>query len=197
MPVQKLTDRMIQLRAKVNGQAFKTGKLSRDETERVITASSELGHASLYLRDHKSVRNTFPSIAAATRRIKDNGGLDVLLVDYVQLMRGPEQNRVEQISTITRGLKLLAMELEIVVIGLCQLNRAVENRAKDDARISDLKESGSLEQDADKVFLWGREMDSGPDLVPAWVIVGKNRAGGGGKVKLEYNNRIGCFVDRE
>lgn len=197
VPDWKFVDRMIQIEGKIPGEIFQPAKFTKKEWEKFAEASECIERARVCVLDTSHVRNTLQAVAYETRRMHEVSPLDVLLIDYVQLMQGREQHRHEAIAAITRGLKLLAMELGIVVVGLCQLNRAVEDRKNETPRLSDLRESGSIEQDADQVLFVDREKNGGPSIVPASAILEKNRNGRTGRCKLEYDNDIGCFIDRD
>ena len=178
-------------------------------------AALEIQEAPLYIDATGGI--SMAKLAARARRLKRMVGLDLLIVDYLQLVTAGESsrndNRVQEVSMITQGLKALAKELSIPVIALAQLSRQVENREDKKPQLSDLRESGSIEQDADMVmfiyresyylsrleprdntpehFTWQEEMDKVRGV--ADIIIGKQRHGPIGNVKLSYNEEITKF----
>ena len=156
-------------------------------------------------------------VAARARRLKRTHGLDVLIIDYLQLLKGTsKENRVQEVSEITQGLKAIAKELDIPVIALSQLSRAVESREDKRPQLSDLRESGSIEQDADVVmfvyreeyYLKGKEPRPGTEEHNKWqiemeamhgvaeLIIGKQRHGPTGAVALQFDADVTRFSDR-
>jgi len=137
------------------------------------------------------------------RRLQADKGLDVLIIDYLQLMEGRgknSDNRVQEISEISRGLKNLAKELNVPIIALSQLSRAVENRSPQIPKLSDLRESGSIEQDADVVMFLYREDREKPETENkniVEVIVSKHRNGPVGSVPLYFDDKTTCFKNLE
>jgi len=167
------------------------------EVARVVQGYSE---ANLYIDDSGS--NTVMDIRAKTRRLKaEIKGLDLIIIDYIQLMASPKktENRQQEISEISRGLKVLAKELNVPVMALSQLNRLLEKRDNKKPLLSDLRESGAIEQDADIVMFIYREEFYKPETQEkniAEIIIGKNRHGASGvSVKLKFNPTITSFGD--
>ena len=184
MSAQQIVQRMLCAEAKVDSQAVRTGYLSSSDWHRLTAAAGRLSEAAIYIDDSPGL--TVLEARAKARRMKAERGLDLLVIDYLQLMRGRAslENRQQEISEISRSLKALAKELNIPVVALSQLSRAVEARAQRDFRpqLSDLRESGALEQDADVIMFLYRNSVYKDDLPPdeanlAEVIIGKQRNG--------------------
>jgi replicative DNA helicase len=193
MSAQQLVQRMLCSEAKVDAQAVRTGFLSSSDWHRLTAAAGRLSEAKIFIDDSPAV--TVLEARAKARRMKAEHGLDLLVVDYLQLMRGRASldNRQQEISEISRSLKALAKELNIPVVALSQLSRAVEARAQRDFRpqLSDLRESGALEQDADVILFLYRAKVYKEDVPPdeeniAEVIIGKQRNGPIGTVKVVF-----------
>jgi len=158
MSAEQLAGRILSQACAVNSSAMRKGEMSNEEFERTVAASQELMDTPLFIDDTPGL--TVSALRTRARRLKRQHGLDCIIVDYLQLVSGsPEtkNNRVNEISEITRGLKMLAKELEVPVIALSQLSRAVEQREDKRPQLSDLRESGSIEQDADVVMFIYRE----------------------------------------
>jgi replicative DNA helicase len=193
MSAQQLVQRMLCSEAKVDAQAVRTGFLSSSDWHRLTAAAGRLSEAKIFIDDSPGV--TVLEARAKARRMKAEHGLDMLVVDYLQLMRGRASldNRQQEISEISRSLKALAKELNVPVVALSQLSRAVEARAQRDFRpqLSDLRESGALEQDADVILFLYRARVYKEDVPPdeeniAEVIIGKQRNGPIGTVKVVF-----------
>jgi len=161
MSGEQLTTRMLSEQAAVPSEKIRRGELSNDEFQKVVTASRDLEDITYFIDDTPAI--PVSTLRTRARRLKrQNGKLDLILVDYLQLMRGTVggkglENRVQEISDITRGLKAIAKELDVPVIALSQLSRQVENREDKRPQLADLRESGSIEQDADSVMFIYRE----------------------------------------
>lgn len=158
MSAEQLAGRILSQACAVNSSAMRKGEMSNEEFERTIAASQELMDTPLHIDDTPGL--SVSALRTRARRLKRQHGLDLIIVDYLQLVSGsPEtkNNRVNEISEITRGLKMLAKELDVPVIALSQLSRAVEQREDKRPQLSDLRESGSIEQDADVVMFIYRE----------------------------------------
>jgi len=158
MSAEQLAGRILSQACAVNSSAMRKGEMSNEEFERTIAASQELMDTPLHIDDTPGL--TISALRTRARRLKRQHGLHCIIVDYLQLVQGsPETkaNRVNEISEITRGLKMLAKELDVPVIALSQLSRAVEQREDKRPQLSDLRESGSIEQDADVVMFIYRE----------------------------------------
>ena len=169
-----------------------------------IDAAKALEACPLFIDDTPAL--PISQLAARARRLKRTHGLDVLIIDYLQLVRGTgkSENRVNEISEITMGLKAIAKELDIPVIALSQLSRQVESRDDKRPQLSDLRESGSIEQDADVVLLLGRKRDEafGAEqnaaatndlIVPIKLILAKNRNGPTGALDLNFHKQYTRF----
>jgi replicative DNA helicase len=193
MSAQQLVQRMLCAEAKVDSQAVRTGFLSSSDWHRLTAAAGRLSEAKIFIDDSPGL--TVLEARAKARRMKAEHGLDLLVIDYLQLMRGRAalDNRQQEISEISRSLKALAKELNIPVVALSQLSRAVEARAQRDFRpqLSDLRESGALEQDSDVILFLYRARVYKEDVPPeeeniAEVIIGKQRNGPIGTVKVVF-----------
>ena len=194
----QLGNRMLSTWSGVNSQYLNTGNLSDDDMNSLINALEELGNLKLYIDDTAGLG--LLELRSKARRLKHEFGLDLLIIDYLQLMQGMRaENRQQEISEISRGLKGLARELDIPIIALSQLSRSVEMRAEKKPQLSDLRESGSLEQDADIVmFLYRDEYynrdDTGNENI-AELIIAKNRNGPTTSIRLQFNKEIMRFGD--
>ncbi len=160
MSAEQLATRVLAEESGVSGDKIRRGEVAREEFDSFIQASMKLESVPLYIDDTPAL--TISAVRTRARRLKRQHGLHVIIVDYLQLLQGTpkpggEQNRVQEISEITRGLKALAKELDVPVIALSQLSRAVEQREDKRPMLSDLRESGSIEQDADVVMFVYRE----------------------------------------
>jgi len=186
---------------KVDSSRLRTGKLAQDEWPRLTDACSRLSTAPIYVDDTAGV--TALEIKAKTRRLKTrHPNLGLVIVDYLQLMSGGGRfdNRVTEISHISRQLKLIARDMEVPVMALSQLSRAVEQRATKDRRpqLSDLRESGSIEQDADVVMFVYRDDyydQESEHKGEAEIIVAKHRNGPLDTVNLVYQGRYTRFAN--
>ena len=194
MSAQQLVQRMLCSEAKVDSQAVRTGFLSSSDWHRLTAAAGRLSEAKIFIDDSPGL--TVLEARAKARRMKAEHGLDLLVIDYLQLMRGRAalDNRQQEISEISRSLKALAKELNVPVVALSQLSRAVEARAQRDFRpqLSDLRESGALEQDSDVIlFIYRSFVYKGDEIPPdeqnvAEIIIGKQRNGPTGTVKVVF-----------
>ncbi|HBY61731.1 MAG TPA: replicative DNA helicase [Solibacterales bacterium] len=201
MSKQSLLTRMVCAGARVDQQKFRAGYLNQDERRRLQVAASELVDAPLFI-DDTSAANLM-DIHSKLRRLKNESGLGLVIIDYLQLMqgRGRFENRTTEVSSISRGLKLLAMELEVPFLVLSQLSRAPETRPGDHKpQLSDLRESGSIEQDADLVcFIYREEIykpDRGDLKGLADLILAKQRNGPTGRVPLIFLREFTKFENR-
>ena len=193
MSAPQLVQRMLCSEAKVDSQAVRTGRLSASDWHRLTAAAGRLSEAAIFIDDSPGL--TVLEARAKARRMKAEHGLDLLVIDYLQLMRGRAsmESRQQEISEISRSLKALAKELSVPVVALSQLSRAVESRATRDFRpqLSDLRESGALEQDADLILFLYRQSAYKEDLPPdeaniTEVIIGKQRNGPVGTIKVVF-----------
>ncbi|MDP6989133.1 MAG: replicative DNA helicase, partial [Planctomycetota bacterium] len=188
MGQQSLATRMLCTRARVDAHALKTGRVPPDDYAELARAAGELQEMSIFLDDSPGM--TVMTLRSRARRIKQRHGLHMVVVDYLQLMTHPRaESRQMEISQISRSLKELARELEVPVVALSQLSRAVESREDKRPQLSDLRESGSIEQDADVVLLLFRPEYYNPtdeNRGLAEVICAKQRNGPTGVARLQF-----------
>ncbi|MEO6667764.1 MAG: replicative DNA helicase, partial [Nitrospiria bacterium] len=200
MSKEQLVLRMLCSEARVDAHKLRSGFLARDDWRKLTDAASRLTEAAIFIDD--SAAMTVLETRAKARRLKAEHGLGLVIVDYLQLMRGrgDADNREQEISDISRSLKALAKELSVPVIALSQLSRAVETRGGDKKpQLSDLRESGAIEQDADVVmFVYRPEVYSQreEDHGVAEILVRKQRNGPIGEVPLTFIDRFTRFEDR-
>ena len=205
MTKEQLASRLLSSEALVGGTKLRTGKLTDEEWQRLISAGDVLNKANIYLDDTPGI--TVPEMKAKLRRLKD---VDLVVIDYLQLMSAggrKTDNRVQEISDITRNLKILAKEINVPVICLSQLSRASEQRTDHKPQLSDLRDSGSIEQDADIVLFLYREgyydKDKGENVATAVdqnsgeCLVAKNRHGETSSVKLHWQGEFMRFTSVE
>ena len=218
MSSEQLSTRIISEQARISSNDIRRGRISDDQFDKFLETSKNISELPLYIDETPAI-----SIAALNnraRRIKRLFGLDMILVDYIQLMRGTTFNkdgRVQEISQITQGLKAIAKELSVPVVALSQLSRQVEQRDDNKPLLSDLRESGSIEQDADVVMFvyreayylsrkepraatvehaeWQAKMNEVSHL--AQLIIGKQRHGPIGNITLEFEERFTKFKDTQ
>jgi len=214
MSAEQLAARILSEAAEVPSEQIRRGDMTEVEFRRFVEAAKSLEACPLFIDDTPAL--PISQLAARARRLKRTHGLDVLIVDYLQLVRGAgkSENRVNEISEITMGLKAIAKELNIPVIALSQLSRQVENREDKRPQLSDLRESGSIEQDADVVMFVFREEyykerekpgDHELEKMATWqaemerlhgkaeVVIGKQRHGPIGTVELSFEGRFTRF----
>ena len=213
MGAESLVNRMLCAQGNINANHLRTGQLNQDEWNNFMVASSVLAQANIYIDDTPGIK--VPEIRAKCRRLaKENGNLGLIVIDYLQLIEGSNpENRQQEVSETSRQLKKLAKELSVPVIALSQLSRGVEQRQDKRPVLSDIRESGSIEQDADIVsFLYradyyereGADDDdekeektfNDPDqsLSEVEIIIEKNRSGPRGTVKLLFNKAYNKFA---
>jgi len=196
MSNHQLAMRMLCSEAKVDNHLVRTGNLPKAHWKNLGVAVGSLAEAPIYLDDTPGL--TVLELRAKARRLKAEHDIQMIVVDYLQLMSGPKgmESRQQEISTISRSLKGLAKELDIPVVALSQLSRAVENRADRRPQLSDLRESGAIEQDADIVLFlyrpWIYSRDE-EDEGKAQVIVSKQRNGPTGQVDVTFIDRFARF----
>jgi replicative DNA helicase len=198
MSEMELAERMLCSRGRVNSHFVRRGRASKEDIGKLVVAHGELGEAPIFIDDTPG--QTMLRIAATARRIKLRHNLGLVVIDYLQLIEADDKraSRVEQIGTISRRLKTLARELNVPVIALSQLNRAVESREGHRPRMADLRESGSIEQDADVVALLHREDAFDPESEnkgQAELILAKQRNGPVGDIKLTFIKELTRFED--
>ncbi len=203
MSKESLVQRMLTSEARIDAQKLRKGMLRDDDFPRLARAAGILTNAPIWIDDTAGI--TLLEMRSKARRLKADQGLDMIIVDYLQLMQGPSnsESRQQEVSQISRGLKALAKELSVPVVALSQLSRAPEQRTGDSKRpqLSDLRESGAIEQDADLImFIYRPEVYEGPvdkDGNPlegrAEIIVGKQRNGPIGFVNLFFHKSYTRF----
>ncbi|MGB3134769.1 MAG: replicative DNA helicase [Candidatus Macondimonas sp.] len=189
MPGQQLAMRMISSLGRIDQSKVRTGRLSDSDWPRITSAATLIAEAPMFIDDSPALSPT--EIRARARRLKREHGLGLIVVDYLQLMQVPgnKENRTTEISEISRSLKALAKELSVPVIALSQLNRNLEQRPNKRPVMSDLRESGGIEQDADLiVFIYRDEVynPESPDKGTAEIIIAKQRNGPTGTVRLTF-----------
>ena len=218
MSSEQLSTRILSEQSKIRSNDIRRGKVSEKEFEQFIETSKNIFELPLYIDETPAI--TIAAISNRSRRIKRLFGLELIVVDYIQLMRSAgskDYNRVQEISEITQGLKALAKELDVPVLALSQLSRAVEQRDDKKPQLADLRESGSIEQDADVVMFvyreayylerkeptvgsieyaeWQQKMNEISSL--AEIMIGKQRHGPTGNVKVEFEAMYTKFKDLE
>ena len=218
MSADQLATRILSDRSGISGDSIRKGNIKQDDFRKFVEASQELSQIPLYIDDTPAL--SISAVRTKARRLKRQHGLSLLIVDYLQLLRGTgskqgRDNRVQEVSEITRGLKAIAKELEIPVLALSQLSRQVEQREDKRPQLSDLRESGSIEQDADVVmfvyreeyYLARTEPEPGTEKHMTWqesmtrahnigeCIVAKARHGPIGSVKMHFNPNLTRFSD--
>ncbi|PIZ63756.1 replicative DNA helicase [Candidatus Roizmanbacteria bacterium CG_4_10_14_0_2_um_filter_39_13] len=190
MSKEELVDRLLVGQADVDAWRLKTGKLSDSDTKRIVQAMGDLSEAQIYIDDTPGMSIT--EMRTKARKLKAEKGLDLIVVDYLQLAHGNREyeSRVQEVSSISQGLKNLARELQIPVLSLSQLNRSVEQRGIKKPQLADLRESGAIEQDADVVmFIYAEDEET--DLLdssqrPVKLSIAKHRNGPTGEIDLMF-----------
>ena len=218
MSSEQLSTRIISEQARISSNDIRRGRISDDQFDKFLETSKNISELPLYIDETPAI--TIAALSNRARRIKRLFGLDMIIVDYIQLMRGTTFNkdgRVQEISQITQGLKAIAKELAVPVVALSQLSRQVEQRDDNKPLLSDLRESGSIEQDADVVMFvyreayylsrkepraatvehaeWQAKMNEVAHL--AQLIIGKQRHGPIGNITLEFEERFTKFKDTQ
>lgn len=190
MSEEQIIQKILAKRARVNSRKIRNGDLQSDEINRIAIACGEIGELPLSIL---TKANTIQQIEIEARRMKNRNKLDLLIIDYLQLLRnaGNFKSREQEVADISRTLKLLSLELEIPIIALCQLNR---NASRSEPTLADIRESGSIEQDADNVIFLYQE-DEENNIVT--VDLQKQRAGNTGKTILKFNKVNSEFVNIE
>jgi replicative DNA helicase len=198
MPKQQLVSRMLCAEAEVDSQRVKTGNLQPKDWEKLVEGMTRLSEAKIYIDDAAGATST--DVKAKCRRLMmEEKELGLIVIDYLQLMEGGgnPNDRNQQISQISRSLKGLAKELDVPIIALSQLSRAVESRPDKRPMMSDLRESGAIEQDADIImFIYRDEYYNRDDVEnkgKAEVIIAKHRNGSVGTVELLFQSNITKF----
>ncbi|GHO88733.1 replicative DNA helicase [Dictyobacter formicarum] len=202
MSKEQLVQRLLSMDAGIDQQRLRTGWIEDDEWERIVFAMGTLAEASIWLDDTAGISTM--EMRSKARRLQAEHGVDMIIVDYLQLMQSSagkrNDNRVQEISEISRNLKGLARELDVPVMALAQLSRAVESRQSKVPQLSDLRESGSIEQDADVVMFIYRDDVYNPDSERkniADIIIAKHRNGPVGEVSLYFQASQTRFSDLE
>lgn len=198
MSKEQLVQRMLSAESHVDSQRLRTGQLLDDEWPRLTQGMSQLSKAKIFIDD--SAMMTVMEMRAKLRRLQSEHGLGIVIIDYLQLMHSHRrsENRQQEISEISRGLKALARELNVPVIALSQLSRSIEQRSNKKPLLSDIRESGSIEQDADIVGFLSREdyqNDEAEENKIIEVIIAKHRNGPIGEIKLLFLKEINRFVN--
>jgi replicative DNA helicase len=197
MSKEQLVLRMLCAEARIDSSKLRTGFLSREDWPRLTKAAGTLSEARIYIDDTPA--QSALDIRAKARRLRaELGDLSLVIIDYLQLMQGRSrsENRQQEVSEITRALKALAKELQVPVVALSQLSRAVEQRKPPRPQLSDLRESGAIEQDADVVALIYRDElydENSADKGIAEIIIGKQRNGPTGVVRLTFRGEYTRF----
>mgnify|MGYP001478373720 FL=1 len=216
MSSEQLSTRILSEQSRIKSNDIRRGKINQDDFERFIEASKNLEMLPLHIDDTPSI--TISALSNRARRLKRKEGLDLIVIDYIQLMKSSgyrNEGRVLEIAEITQGLKALAKELDVPVLALSQLSRQVEQREDKKPQLSDLRESGSIEQDADVVmfvfreqyYLEKQEPKPGTAEHVEWqekmsqihneaeILIGKQRHGPTGVIKLEFESAFTKFKD--
>ena len=218
MSSEQLSTRILAEQSRIKSNDIRRGRISDEQFDKFIETSKDISELPLYIDETPAI--SIAALSNRARRIKRLFGLDMIVVDYIQLMRGSFNNkdgRVQEISEITQGLKAIAKELSVPVVALSQLSRAVEQRDDKKPQLSDLRESGSIEQDADVVMFvyreayylerkeprpatvehaeWQAKMNEVSNL--AEIIIGKQRHGPTGNVMLEFEAMFTKFKDTQ
>jgi len=200
MSSEQVVQRLVSAETGIDSQRLRLGGLRDDEWPLFVEATGILSEVPIFIDDTPSISAL--QMRTKARRLHAEHGLDLVLVDYLQLMRGDtrSENRVQEISAISRALKGLARELNTPVVAVSQLSRAVEARKDHQPMLSDLRESGAIEQDADVVMFIYREEIYDPDTERkniADIIVAKHRNGPTGKVPLFFQKELARFHELE
>lgn len=212
MSAEQLAGRILAEASEISSHKIRQGDMIESEFRRFVEAAKQLESCPIFIDDTPAL--PISQVAARCRRLKRTHGLDLVIVDYLQLLRGQSENRVQEIGEISMGLKAVAKELHVPVVALSQLSRQVENRDDKRPQLSDLRESGSIEQDADVVMFVFREeyyverekpSDDRLDEMAGWqekmsrlhgkaeVIIGKQRHGPIGTVELSFESQFTRF----
>lgn len=198
MSKEQLTLRMLSAESRVDSQRLRKGFLGETDWPKLTAAAGRLSDAPIYIDDTPAI--TVIEMKAKARRLKTEAGLGLIILDYLQLMRGSayRDSREQEISEISRSLKALAKEISVPVIAISQLNRKVEDRTNRRPMMADLRESGAIEQDADLIaFIYRDELynksEDNPEKGIAEIIIGKQRNGPTGTVKLAFQEKYTRF----
>jgi replicative DNA helicase len=216
MSAEQIANRLLSIKTGIDASRIRIGNISTDEFKILLDQTSELNHLPIYIDDTAAL--TISAVRTRARRLKRQNNVGLIVVDYLQLLRSSssnEMNRVQEIGEISQGLKAIAKELDIPVIALSQLSRAVENRDDKHPQLSDLRESGNIEQDADVVMFIYREdyymsrkmPQTGDEKFHAWqeemdkvrniaeIIIAKQRNGPTGNISLRFDSKTTGFTN--
>jgi replicative DNA helicase len=198
MSREEIVTRLLCSKGRIDSQRLRTGRLSEADFTKLSNAAGALYKQNIYVDDSPGM--TVTEIRAKCRRLRRKPGLDLVVVDYLQLMNGSgQENRQQEIAMISRSLKDLARELHVPIIALSQLNRGVESREDKRPRLGDLRESGAVEQDADVVMFIYRDEYYYPEKMEskgvAEVVIAKHRQGSVGKVDMTFLPEFTLFAD--
>jgi replicative DNA helicase len=183
MSKEELVDRMLVSQADIDAWKLKTGKLTDEEFTKLSIAMGELAESPIYIDDTTAM--SVLEMRTKARRLQVEHGIELIIIDYLQLAKSRDlENRVQEVAEVSQGFKNIARELKIPVLALSQLSRSVEQRGTRRPQLSDLRDSGSIEQDADVVmFLWKEEEDN---QEKAMLDIAKHRNGPLGQIKLHF-----------
>lgn len=202
MPAIQVIERMLAQQINVSLWNLRMGKMSPEDYQKYSVGAGKIAESKIFVDDTPGIN--IMQLRTKARKLMLEHNLDLILIDYLQLMQGSSRNmdnRAQEIAEISRSLKILARELNIPVLALSQLNRAVENRQERIPQLSDLRESGSIEQDADLVIFLGRdineEIDESNPVFKVDVFIAKHRNGPTGKIKLKFVGSQQKFFDEE
>ena len=208
MSKESITNRLLSAKSGVDSHKMRTGSFTESDFQKLIRAAGDLGEAKIYIDDSPNL--SVLALRARARRLVRRSEIKCIIIDYLQLLTSPSaarESRQVEVSEISRGIKALARELDLPVICLAQLNRGTENRSDNRPKLSDLRESGSIEQDADVVMLLHREayyhigdedweMDNPDKVNLTELIIAKQRNGPTGVVELDWDNRTTRFKNK-
>ncbi len=191
MSDEQIIQKILSKRTKINSRKIRNGDLDDEEMTKVSVACSEITEIPINIL---TKTNTIQQIEIEARRMKNRKKLDLLVIDYLQLVRniGNFKSREQEVADISRTLKLLSLELEIPIIALCQLNR---NASKNEPTLADIRESGAIEQDADNVIFLYPQEENNSNIIT--VDLQKQRAGNTGSFKLKFNKINSEFINIE
>lgn len=203
MPAEQLITRMLSVKSRISGSVLRTGQLnSNNEWNALNEAAADLRQTKIYIDDSPTIR--VAEIFSKCRKLQTENPLGLIVIDYIQLISSSSksngENRQQEVSEISRGLKALARELSVPVIALSQLSRSVEQRQNKRPQLSDLRESGALEQDADLVIFLYRDAyyekdDERPSTEKTEILISKHRNGPIGQVELAFEANINAFYN--
>jgi replicative DNA helicase len=194
MPRDQLVVRLLSSLGRVSHDSLRRHRLQPAEKTKIATAGGLLRDTVIHVDD--SSQPSLAQIRAKARRLKREGKLDLLIIDYLQLLHAKAESRQNEVSLISRTLKSIARDLEVPVLALAQLNRKAEDRTDHKPMLSDLRESGSIEQDADMVMMLMREdyyNETEENRDKAIISIAKNRHGSTGEITLRFNKRFMRF----